>query len=250
MAAQIASRWRLARWRRSSAIGGPTAGVPVWAQGRGWRRGGHVEVGLWRVLQQTCTAGRRGAICNIGRCGAFLRSACLSAHPRAQDSIRLDMRSLAYVEHSSGVPGSVLAVAGQLQLRQQRIVRVDSLRTAYAEPILFNSTAPYQLVRPCVGWERKRSRHQFWCPAETMRPASGGRWSLTCAHGCRDRRRRLTLQQFCVSTSHGTRRPCWQTSRRFGRCEKGGRRLRAEVVACQHRSRCHLRLLSLSLIHI
>lgn len=64
-----------------------------------------------------------------------------------QKVVKLDMRSLAYVEHSSGIAGSELYVAGQLQLRQQSVFRGETHRSNYRDSILFNRTAPYQLVR-------------------------------------------------------------------------------------------------------
>ena len=53
-----------------------------------------------------------------------------------QDAVDLEMTGLAYVEHSSGVVGSALAVDGELRLRQRNLLEEKEVRRAYAEGVL------------------------------------------------------------------------------------------------------------------
>jgi Transmembrane protein 231 len=69
-----------------------------------------------------------------------------------QDGVSLDMRGLAYVEHSSAVPGSELQVVGSLELNQRRTFRAGAKHSYYNTPVLFgvNQKDVFQLVRNVV----------------------------------------------------------------------------------------------------
>jgi hypothetical protein len=69
-----------------------------------------------------------------------------------QTTVDIEMHGLAYIEHSSSVPGSELAVSGRLELQQQSLLKAGTRRRVYNSPILFavNTADPFQLVRTAV----------------------------------------------------------------------------------------------------
>jgi hypothetical protein len=89
-----------------------------------------------------------------------------------QTTVDIEMHGLAYIEHSSAVPGSELSVSGRLELQQRSLLKAGTRRRVYNSPILFavNITDPFQLVRPAATHASKlvhdQVRHLFWKWAE------------------------------------------------------------------------------------
>jgi hypothetical protein len=91
------------------------------------------------------------------KCSAMLgcgTTACTVASPAEaalllQAAVDIEMHGLAYIEHSSAVPGSELAVSGRLELQQLSLLKAGTRRQVYNSPILFsvNTTDPFLLVR-------------------------------------------------------------------------------------------------------